>query len=98
AALPEFDCLWREPPATPMRRERHLAPRVFFLNSLEAGVERGAVREDRALRGGPCGELARVRPRMEIRLALLARHARDRSLGDHLPLQREPRKQQRRAR
>src|SRR5579871_1848754 len=94
-ALPEFNGFWRKAKAAPMRRQGHLGAGVFFFERFHRLVEDGAAGNDGALRRSPRSELAGVRARVKIRLRFLAGHARDRPLGDDLPLKRNPGKKQR---
>src|SRR4051794_15885229 len=97
-ALPQFDRVRHHAHAAPMLRPRHRTASETPLEFREQLFEFSARRERLALLRHPRADLRLHRPSAEIRLALFGTGPLDDSLDPHLPLQRLPKKTQRRPR
>src|SRR5436190_2121143 len=98
AVLPELPHLGHEPVAAPPLRPRHVAVRVLRLALGDAPLQLLPVGEHLALARRMRADPAAVRPRREVLVRFLRRHARDRAFDADLAPEGVPVDEERRAR
>src|SRR5262245_17915885 len=89
ASLPEFDPLRDHPVAAPIVRPRGIVT-VGGLFFLDRGLQKRAIRNDRALNGSACRQARARGPARKVLVGFLSAHLPDAPFDAHLPLELRP--------